>query len=136
MTGYRSSHFRHSCDRDGCYVEQLPLWDDLIDCFPRGIRPTDIDGMVEINGQFLFLEEKRAGAGPDEGQRRALLKLARFESITVVIFRPRSCDDDLDVLVFGQGPPQGYQRWPRTRFHAWIESWTIAAECPDVRKSA
>lgn len=132
MTGYRSQYFRHDCDADGCYVKQLPLWDDIITCFPRKIRPTDVDGLVEINRQFLFLEEKRKGAGPDDGQRIAYKRLAEIEQITVVFFRPakEAVDDELlEVLVFGRGPAQGWQTWDRRDFLNWLSAWTVEAEC-------
>ncbi len=129
VTGYSSSHFRHSCDRNGCYYKSLPCWDDLIDCFPRRIRPTDVDGMVEIGGRFLFLEEKRAGVAPDEGQRRALLRLSRQRDVTVVFFRPGK-SSELEVLIFGQGDPQGFQPCTREEFRAWLRGWALAADSP------
>lgn len=132
MTGYRSDHLRHRCDAGAhCYIDQLPDWTDIIaECFPRRIRPTDIDGMVEINGHFLFLEEKRCGAGPDPGQRIALLRLSKYEGVTVVFFRPARPDQpwDLEVLIYGQGEPRGFQ--PRTRewFKDWLRDWCATAE--------
>ncbi len=136
VTGYSSRHFRHSCDRDGCYYQTLPCWDDLLDCFPRRIRPTDIDGMVEIGGRFLFLEEKRQGKAPDEGQRRALLRLSQYDDITVVFLRP-STTSDLEVLILGDGDPQGWQPQTREQFRAWLRRWAIAADnAPRKRASA
>lgn len=127
MTGYRSEHFRHKCDVRGCYIEQLPDWTDLIaECFPRRIRPTDIDGMVEINGHFLFLEEKGCGVGPDNGQRIALRRLSQRNGITVALFRPAPIGG-LEVLVFGQGEPQGWQHRTRDQFKDWLRDWCTAA---------
>ncbi len=127
MSGYRSSFLRHRCDNSGCYIDNLPCWDDLIECFPRKIRPTDVDGLVEINGQILILEEKCAGAGPDEGQRRALRALAQRPGVTTVFFRPGH-RSELEVLILGQGDPIGWQ--PRTRewFRAWLRNWSAAAD--------
>lgn len=128
MTGYRSSFFRHDCNQRGCYIEQLPDWGDLIDCFPRKIRPTDIDGMVEINGQFLFLEEKSAGKAPDAGQSQALYELSKLPPVTTVFFRPGAASD-LEVLTYGglrQG--QGWQPSTREEFHARIRRWAIHAD--------
>lgn len=141
MTGYKSSFFRHDCDAKGCYYEQLPNWDDLIECFPRKIRPTDVDGMVEINGHFLFLEEKRAGVGPDEGQRRALLKLSERPSITTVFFRPAQSGihvpGDLECLVFGQGPAEGWQVRNREWLRDFLREWSAAAdETPFTEEAA
>jgi hypothetical protein len=127
MTGYSSSFFRHKCADRGCYYAQLPCWDDIIDCFPRRIRPTDVDGLVEINGHFLFLEEKRAGVSPDEGQRRALLGLSRTPGFTVVFFRP-GARSELEVLILGDGDPQGWQPMTRVAFLDWIRGWAEAAD--------
>ena len=137
MTGYRSEHFRHKCGKDGCYIDQLPDWSDLIaECFPRRIRPTDIDGMVEINGHLLFLEEKGLGVGPDNGQRIALRRLAQRDGITVVLFRPAPPERpwDLEVLIYGEGEPQGWQPRTREQFKDWLRDWCAAAEvaAPDV----
>lgn len=128
MTGYRSCHFRHRCEVDGCYVEQLPSWDDLIEAFPRRIRPTDIDGMVEINGQFLFIEEKCAGKGPDEGQRRALKAVSSLPGVTVLIFRPVADGepDPVEVLVFPN--TQGWRRVTRQQLRHWLTVWAVHAD--------
>lgn len=130
MTGYNSSHFRHHCGQRGCYIKQLPNWDDLISCFPRGIRPTDVDGLVEINRNFLFLEEKSAGAGLLEGQRRTLRNLSQVEGITTVCFRPLrdAPATDLEVLIFSQAVPDGWQRRSRTWLKDWLRDWAANAD--------
>lgn len=50
-------------------------WGWLSDVFPRGISPTDIDALVEINGKFLFIETKAPGKTVETGQRLALERL-------------------------------------------------------------
>lgn len=132
MTGYRSRFFRHQCDGgQHCYYEQLPEWDDLIEeCFPRQIRPTDIDGMVEINDHFLFLEQKHCGAGPNEGQRRALRRLSKRSDVTVVFFRPESDGqtEQLQVLIFDRSQSTGWQSRSREWLKDWLRAWCAAAE--------
>lgn len=131
MTGYRSAFFRHDCVRRGCYITQLPAWDDLISCFPRRIRPTDVDGFVEINGHFLFLEEKREGVAlSDEGQRRALSKLAKHDRVTVLFFRPKG--ERVEVLVLGQGPAKGWQEVSREQLKNWLRWWAATADDPSL----
>lgn len=50
---------RWNCADKGCYVHEcLPDWGFLRGAFVRGCTPSDIDGMVEIDGRFLYLEEK------------------------------------------------------------------------------
>ena len=130
MTGYRSEFFRYNCDERSCYYKQLPKWDDLIGCFPRGIRPTDVDGMVEINGNFLFLEEKGAGVPLPPGQRSALRKLSRRPGITVAFFRPPGLRTatDLECLVFNQKPAEGWKQVGREGFKDWLREWAWNAD--------
>lgn len=54
-------------DRDKV-AERLWDWGFLNVCFTRGIRPCDIDGTVERNGHFLFLEGKGPGGSFTTGQ--------------------------------------------------------------------
>jgi len=125
VTGYRSRHFRYDCERRGCYVQSLPSWDDLIDeCFPRGIRPTDVDGLVEINGHILVLEEKGEGVFLEEGQRKALASLATREDVTVIYMRPKG--NQLGVLELGSG--KDWQYVTRAQFKDWLRWWCSNAE--------
>lgn len=118
MTGFMSSRFRHECASKGCYSESLPNWDWMFDgIFPRNIGPTDIDGMVEINGHFLFIEQKGEGVSLTTGQLRAFRALARKENITVLFLRPRC--DGWDVLIYDAAEPTGWL--PQT--HDWLKNW-------------
>lgn len=127
MTGYRHSAFRHKCERDGCYIDQLPSWDDIADCFPRGIRPTDIDGMVEINGKFLFMEEKRQGAAPESGQRLALKRLSMNPNTTVALFRP-ALRSPFELLVFRNGVGSGWEPATRADLLEFFRHWADMAD--------
>lgn len=134
MTGYRSRHFRWNCNDKGCYHEQLPNWDDLIECFPAGIKPTDIDGLVELNRNFLFLEQKSPGKGIDTGQGMALRGLCRLRGVTAVIFRP-AVMSDFECLVYsadgpllpGWEPHDGFRPHSRNEFYAWLHEWSFQA---------
>jgi hypothetical protein len=127
VTGYRSQHFRYDCSTGGCYVANLPSWDDMLACFPRGIRPTDVDGMVEINGHVLILEEKQAGVALQHGQGQAFRTLARMGA-TVMVFRPRP-DGRVDLLTMTpQSGPDGWQPVGRDEFHARVRGWVTAAD--------
>ncbi len=132
MSGYASSYFRHKCAVNGCYYEALPNWDDLIAAFPRSIRPTDIDGMVEINGHFLFLEEKRQGQAPDAGQLRAFKALAQQPHTTVAFIRPSRLGA-LEVLTWEDGEPSGWQARDRIWFTDWLHTWATRADQTRLR---
>lgn len=72
----RPEHIRHSCRVRGCYLDgPCPNWGVLNGCFPGRIRPSDIDGFVEIAGAFLWLEYKGAGSHLSSAQLRALRAL-------------------------------------------------------------
>lgn len=58
------------------YLNNLIPWDKINGALPRGIRPTDIDGMIECNNYFLFLEAKRQGQTLPKGQEIAFIRLA------------------------------------------------------------
>ncbi len=78
---------RHDCKGGRkCYLKSLPDWGFLKDCFPRKIEPTDLDGLVEINGRALILEWKRTGARMTDGQRYALEGLTRGGKDDIVVF--------------------------------------------------
>lgn len=128
MTGYRSKLFRHSCEGGKkCYYAALPEWDDIVDCFPRKIHPTDIDGMVEMNGQFLFLEEKGCGVSLDTGQRLALKRLSTNPNTTVVVFRPGG-SKDMQVMIFRAGESTGFRDCSRAQFLHWVQRWARDAD--------
>jgi hypothetical protein len=134
MSGYSSQFFRYDCRTRGCYNEQLPCWNDLIDCFPRRIRPTDVDGMVEINDHFLFMEEKGPGVKLEEGQRLALRRLSTRPRVTTAFFRPGRRSDQ-EVLILGQGEALGWQSWSREHLRTWIRDWARTAdESPPTRQ--
>jgi hypothetical protein len=83
---------RWNCEKNGCYKDsRLPDWGFLKGCFPRGIEPTDIDGMVHLGGdgldRFLFLEEKGRFGGLHHGQTRAFHALSRMPGTQVLCFR-------------------------------------------------
>ena len=68
------------------YVDSLPDWAILDGCFGNTmIKPSDIDGVIERNGNCLFLEHKRRGVPLKEGQRRLFQALAR-QGNTVIVY--------------------------------------------------
>lgn len=129
MTGYRSKFFRHSCSGAGCYIDGLPCWDDLIEEFPRKIRPTDVDGFIEINGQFLFIEQKGKGVafGNETGQFRALKMLARLPGVTVLFFREGETAD-YEFLILDGSASAHRSECSKGQMHGWLRKWCAAAD--------
>lgn len=129
MTGYRSTALRHKCDRDGCAIEALPSWDWMNGCFPRGIRPSDLDGWVEINGHLLLIEQKRKGAFLEDAQRRGLLRLSRQPGVTVVFLRETDDPERFQVLIYdGHEPCSGWQTWALDAIRTWLTQWALTAD--------
>lgn len=50
-------------------------WQWTLGCFGPNVTPTDVDGMIERNGNFVFFETKEPGKPIPEGQRIALRAL-------------------------------------------------------------
>lgn len=61
---------RWDCEKQGCFNKiKRPKIEVFADCFPRRISFGDVDGVVEINGHFMYLEWKPSTAPISTGQR-------------------------------------------------------------------
>lgn len=118
---------RYRCSRDGCYHDQLPDWTDINACFPGAIRPTDIDGMVEINGNVLFLEQKSTGASITTGQARAFAELSRKQGVTVLAIRPGR-ETECELLFYRDGKGSGWEKCYRSDLLQWLSLWSDNAK--------
>jgi hypothetical protein len=68
------------------FVKSLWNWDILNGCFgDTHIKPSDIDGMVERNGHFLYLETKATNAILRRGQTIAIENRIRDGVSTVIV---------------------------------------------------
>jgi hypothetical protein len=72
------------CNSDGIFN-----WDSftIIDgrsCFPRTIKPMDIDLNVEIRYQHIIMESKDEGVPVPDGQMQALLSLLDTSRVTLI----------------------------------------------------
>lgn len=69
------------------YVRSFWDWTPLNECFaPTRIRVSDVDGIVERRGRFLWIETKYPGEPIEEGQRimhEAVLKTGRFTVLLI-----------------------------------------------------
>jgi hypothetical protein len=69
------------------FMNGLWDWAMLDGCFgTTRIRPTDIDGLVERHGNFLFLEAKSPGVALPRGQEITFCALARKPNNTIIVF--------------------------------------------------
>lgn len=78
---------RWDCSRRGCFNEvKRPKIEVFDECFARGCAFGDVDGVVETNGHFLFLEWKEPGAPVPIGQRILHQRLTEAsDRITIAI---------------------------------------------------
>jgi hypothetical protein len=60
-------------------------WEFLSGCFDYGIMPTDVDGIVERNGNYLVFEEKHPNVELGIGQARMLNDLNMKHGMTIFI---------------------------------------------------
>lgn len=61
-------------------------WAILDGCFGHTrVRPTDIDGLVERNGQFLLLEGKSPGKSVPTGQEIIFRRLLKTGIFTIIV---------------------------------------------------
>lgn len=129
MTGFMHAKFRYKCaERGVCYNTTLPDVTDLFDeVFPRGIIPTDIDAMVEVNDSFLFLEFKKRDVALPNGQRKALVALTRRDRVTVAFIRD-GLASDFDVNIIRDGAGSGARPCSRSQLRAWLTRWALEAD--------
>ena len=77
---------RWDCGHSGCWKDKNLLKLGVFDeCFPGKIGFSDVDGVVEIDGNFLLLEWKYGDSILPEGQRIMFEKMTQDERWTVVI---------------------------------------------------
>jgi hypothetical protein len=131
VPSFRTSDLRATC-ADQCYIschlDDLPDWGQLFEGFRRGIKPADVDGMVEINGHFLFLEQKGSGVPLESlGQQRALKALQDLDRVSVLVFR-QGAVADFEVKFMRDGREGQWLPMSLAEFRNRIEQWADWAE--------
>lgn len=77
---------RWDCEDRGCWkVKCSPNIEYFAGALPRKIAMTDLDGTVEVNGHFLFLEWKSHGADIPVGQRIYFERLTKLSDKIVAV---------------------------------------------------
>lgn len=124
-----SINYECDCPSGGrCYVkEHMPDWEILDGCFPPRVRPTDVDGAVELNGHVLFFEWKGLEARFPDGQRYMYLAMTRDapKQRVLVIFGNKG--DPKRVVIFSGGKSELQQcdiNWLRD----YCKSWTVMTQ--------
>ena len=87
-------------DGENCYKDYvLPNWEIFNECFiPTKIKITDIDGLVEHKGWFLFIEVKQNTKKIPDGQRILFEQLTRItKRITVLLLYVQGTCNEMDI---------------------------------------
>jgi len=104
-------------------AERLWDWGFLNAAFPGQIRPMDLDGIVEKNGQFLVLEGKPLGHSLPTGQKITLEKMAAKDDFCVVVlFGEPGQPEQMKVLGHHDMPIDCTKADVVRLVEAWIES--------------
>ena len=129
---------RWDCASDGCYNKTLrPRIEEFAGCFPGKISMSDVDGVVEIGGRFLFLEWKSKGGAVQGGQRimfERLTALSPRVTVIVVAGHPREMLVEW-VQVFEQGRSREPEPCDFAGLHRRIEAWAQRANLARTRPS-
>ena len=114
-----------------CYIKEvLPNWDVFnTECFmPTNIKMSDIDGVVERKGHFLFFEVKQNTKTIQYGQRLLFENLTRdAPHISVILLYAQNVSENMDIqeyAVFKEGKMS--QNWTPTsteEMQRFVRSW-------------
>lgn len=133
---------RWICEEKGCFRMMCPKLGSFDDCFPGAIAMSDVDGVVEIGGRFLFLEWKAQGGSVQTGQRimfEQLTALSRKITVIVVSGHPRDMIIE-SVQVFSGGKAQAPEPCNfgglKSRIAAWGARASLARMRPAKRSAA
>ena len=115
-------------DRDGCYRRRgQPDLTLLDECFPGRIAMTDVDGLVEIDGRFLFIEWKRRGDVP-AGQRIMFERLTKHPEFTVLVILGDPASMTVERYdVFRNGRRRGWRDCDMSGLKRHIRAWAARA---------
>lgn len=87
----------------------------------------DVDGFVEVNRHFMFVENKRRGVSIPRGQLFALQRLADISGITVIGIRG-DLTTDATVEVMNVGRKTGWQTRTIQQVQSSMIKWSQDAE--------
>ena len=115
---------------ENCYKDQvLPNWNVFNDCFTgTNIKISDVDGVVERNGHFLFMEVKQNTKNIRLGQRILYERLTdNTDHISVLLLYAQNVSSDMDIqeyAVFRNG--EMTQDWTPTnteQMKGYVSAW-------------
>lgn len=87
MSDDGSNPMLHRCDIKGCFnIKKRPKIEIFAQCFPKKIGASDIDGVIEQNFRFMFIEWKSHLGELPKGQHILFERLTlRYEYTFVMV---------------------------------------------------
>jgi len=128
---------RWNCSEKGCFRNLCPKLGIFDDCFPGRIGMSDVDGVVEIAGSFLFMEWKSPGGAMTTGQRIMFERLtgpSPHITAIVVCGDPRTMAIET-VQVFWHGKAGPVERATLDGLRERIRTWANGAQERRTRPS-
>jgi hypothetical protein len=100
-------------------------WKPVADLLPGKCGASDIDGVIERRGHFLFLEGKRQGENLPLGQRIMLSNLAKLnpDKVTVVVVTGDRDSGRIREFFKFDGSGAQCETRPGEEFNAAINRW-------------
>lgn len=124
---------RWDCGERGCYNKKhRPKIELFSDCFPGRISFGDVDGIVEIKGNFLLLEWKSEIKDLPAGQRIMYERMTIGRRFTVFVVTGNA--ETMDVVRMGayidgkRWPDSGYRAATLAQVKRQVSLWAAYAE--------
>ncbi|KKK74205.1 hypothetical protein LCGC14_2886100 [marine sediment metagenome] len=112
------------------FIASLWDWKILRGCFGNTrIRPTDVDGLVERNHCYLYLEGKTLGSEIPTGQFITYERLASNPRVWVVFFwGDAKAETITSITVLRHAGPKHYDPATLDDLRAIVSRWFVWAE--------
>lgn len=125
--------FGYNCTAQGCFNQKKRLdFGHFYDCFPGKNSLTDIDGTIDINGRFLFLEMKDGTKEVGIAQSIYFQRLtALSDRITVICINGDA--ETMDILrtkIIFHGTIGEWEECDLAQLKAIITDWANWASAP------
>jgi len=119
------------CEKQGCWNAACrPPVHFFSDCFPRKISMSDIDGTVELEHHFLFLEWKSHMGELPLGQRLYFERLTTLHTniVCIIVHAAHSPNDVEHIRVMHNGKLSDWESCDLEGLRERISRWAIKAQ--------
>lgn len=115
----KRSPMKWRCNKNGCYLDERTIpYNKLVHALPNRMGMSDVDGMIERKGHFMFIEWKNSFSDLSVGQTIALKNLSNKPDVHVVVIWGNYVKETIEqVAIFHDGEQYDYPSW------GWDELW-------------